>query len=84
MDDARKVIEGLHRIDRLEQNGAPAADLLNEVRRLLRAAERWAGGERDVDLDTALERCHEALAEGELASSLPGGAPAGATVDRMP
>lgn len=82
MDDAGTVLDGLDRIERLQADGAPAGDLLDEVRRLLRAAERWAGGERDTDLDAALERCREALAGGELAAISGEGRPAGAPVER--
>jgi hypothetical protein len=82
MEDERTVTRRLDRIDRLQREGAPAADLLDEVRHLLRAAERLAGGERDPRLDTALERCREALVEGELRPDPDVDRAAGAVVDR--
>ena len=85
MEHERTVMRRLDRIDRLQREGAPAADLLDEVRRLLRAAERLAAGGRDPDLDTALERCRDALAEGELPRpDADADRPAGAVVHRSP
>lgn len=62
MDAERDVIDRLNRIERLDEAGAPAADLLAEVRALLHAAERLAGGAADDVLDGALARCRSALA----------------------
>jgi hypothetical protein len=69
MDEARAVLARLERIDRLEQAGAPAQDLLEEVRSLLREAEAWVRAE-PIATDRAeatLAATHEALLEGELA-----------------
>jgi hypothetical protein len=48
MEDAAHVLERLERIDALRAAGAPAAELLDELRALLGEAEAWAreeGGE---------------------------------------
>jgi hypothetical protein len=69
MDEARAVLARLERIDRLEHAGAPAHDLLEEVRSLLREAEAWVraepGGTERAEV--VLAASHEALLEGELA-----------------
>jgi hypothetical protein len=64
VDEARKVIERLARIDSLERGGCPAEVMLAEVRALLHEAEAWVraepgGTERAAG---ALERSREALA----------------------
>ena len=41
MDEARRVIRRLERIETLQGAQAPAADLLAEVRQLLREGEAW-------------------------------------------
>jgi hypothetical protein len=68
MDEARRVMERLERIERLRGSGAPAADLLAEVRGLLSDGERWLAAERPEGLDaahSALERCRTGLENGE-------------------
>jgi hypothetical protein len=68
MDEARRVIERLERIERLRGDGAPAATLLAEVRGLLVDGERWLEAERPEGLDearAALERCRGGVAERE-------------------
>jgi hypothetical protein len=59
MDAARQVLERLERIDALRREGAPAADLLAEVRTLLAEGERWIAAERP----DGVERARAALAE---------------------
>ena len=64
MDEARRVLERLDRIDDLKRTGAPAEDLLAEVRALLRDGEAWlarepGGTER---ARTALDRCRRDVA----------------------
>ena len=59
MDEARRVIERLERIDALRRDGAPATDLLAEVRRLLVEGERWLAAEKPG----GTERARAALAD---------------------
>jgi hypothetical protein len=66
MDEARRVLERLERIERLRGEGAPAAALLGEVRALLSEGERWLATERPEGLDaarTALARCRAELSD---------------------
>ena len=66
MDEARRVIDRLERIDQLRGDGAPAAVLLGEVRALLADGERWLATERTEGLDEAravLDRCRQRLGE---------------------
>lgn len=66
MDEARLVLERLERIERLRDDGAPAAVLLGEVRALLSEGERWLATERPEGLDAAraaLARCRAGLRE---------------------
>jgi hypothetical protein len=66
MDEARKVMERLARIESLERDGCAAETLLDEVRALLNEAEDWVraepgGTERAAE---ALDRSRAALAAG--------------------
>jgi hypothetical protein len=66
MDEARRVIDRLERIDRLRGDGAPAPVLLGEVRALLEDGERWLATERAEGLDearAALDRCQQGLGD---------------------
>jgi hypothetical protein len=68
MDEARRVLERLERIERLRGAGAPAAVLLGEVRALLSDGERWIASERPEGVDearAALDRCRAGLSEEE-------------------
>jgi hypothetical protein len=47
MEEARRVLARLERIEALQRD-APAAVVLNELRALLHEAERWTRVERDV------------------------------------
>jgi len=66
MDEARRVLERLARIDELERGDAPPGALLDELRELVREAEAWAraegGPERAV---AAIEGCRAALVSSE-------------------
>ncbi len=46
MDEARRVIRRLERIEALQSVQAPAAELLGEVRQLLAEGEAWIAAER--------------------------------------
>jgi hypothetical protein len=68
MDEARRVLERLERIEKLRGGGAPAAVLLGEVRALLSDGERWLASERPEGLDdarAALDRCRAGMGAGE-------------------
>ncbi len=75
MDEARAVIARLERIEQLEQLGAPAGEVLEEVRGLLRDAEAWVRTEpAGTDLaETALDRCREALQTAETGKEVRAG-----------
>jgi hypothetical protein len=67
MDEARRVLDRLERIERLLGDGAPAGVLLGEVRALLADGERWLATERPEGLDearAALDRCRRGLGGG--------------------
>lgn len=80
MDEARKVIRRLERIEALQSSRAPAEELLGEVRQLLREGEAWLaaeqngargqGGERSLEIGadaaTALEGCRATLGGREV------------------
>jgi hypothetical protein len=61
MDEARKVIERLERIEALDRATASPAQLLDEVRGLLRDAEAWVRIEGGEAADDAVIRLREAL-----------------------
>ena len=75
MDEARRILERLERIDALRRDGAPATDLLAEVRNLLAEGERWLAAEKPEDVErarAALADCRAGLAadaEGVVAGS---------------
>ena len=67
MDEARQILERLERIDALRRDGAPAIDVLVEVRNLLAEGERWLAAEKPEGVErarTALANCHAGLASG--------------------
>jgi hypothetical protein len=71
MDEARRVLDRLEKIETLRRTDAPATVLLVQLRRLLVEGERWLaverldGGERACE---ALDRCRARLrARGEEA-----------------
>jgi hypothetical protein len=63
MEEARRVLARLERIEALDREHAVPAVLLGELRALLAEAEAWARAERDVP-DSALDAvdaCRERL-----------------------
>ena len=60
------ILERLSRIERLEQDEAPADVLLNEVRALLAEAEEWvrSDGAANERAQAAVQRLREALDTG--------------------
>jgi hypothetical protein len=62
MEEARRVLERLARISDLERERAAPADLLVELRELVREAEVWVRAEPEPGgAEGALERCRAAL-----------------------
>jgi len=62
MEEARRVIERLERIEALDRATANPAELLAEVRGLLHDAEAWVRVEGGDTADEAVIRLREALA----------------------
>ncbi|HEV3480316.1 MAG TPA: hypothetical protein VG144_12835 [Gaiellaceae bacterium] len=63
MEEARHVLDRLARIEQLEREQAPARELLDELRDLVREAEDWLRAEREPQgAAAAVARCREALA----------------------
>ena len=63
MDEARLVLDRLARIEQLEREHAPASELLEELRELVRDAERWVRAEPETaGAESAVARCRDALA----------------------
>jgi hypothetical protein len=64
VEEARRVLERLDRVEQLHLAGAPAATLLLELRALVGEAEDWLAAE-GVGIEgaaTALDSCRDALA----------------------
>jgi hypothetical protein len=63
VEEARRVIDRLDRIETLKQAGAPAEELLGEVRALLRDGEAWLASEPAATEQAreALDRCSERI-----------------------
>lgn len=59
MEEARRVLARLERIEALQREHALPVDLLGELRALLQEAEEWARAEHDVP-----ESALQALARG--------------------
>jgi hypothetical protein len=63
MEEARHVLDRLARIERLEREQAPAGELLEELRKLVREAEDWLRAEPEPGgAVAALAHCRDALA----------------------
>jgi hypothetical protein len=62
MEEARRVIERLERIEALDRSTANPAELLAEVRGLLHDAEAWVRVEGGDAADEAVIRLRDALA----------------------
>ena len=61
MDEARRVLERLERIEALDRATASPVQVLDEVRGLLRDAEAWVRVEGGDEADDAVTRLREAL-----------------------
>ena len=66
MEEARRVLERLERIERLDHGGAPSDQLLGELRELVYEAEAWVRAEPATErVAGTVERCRRALATGD-------------------
>jgi hypothetical protein len=63
MEEARRVLARLERIESLDRANAGPAELLEELRGLLQDAEAWVRVEGGGDADHAVIRLREALAQ---------------------
>ena len=63
MEEARRVLARLERIESLDRAAAEPAEVLEELRGLLRDAEAWVRAEGGDDAGDALIRLREALAQ---------------------
>ena len=73
MEEARQVLERLSRIEELERRRAPADELLDELRKLVRDGEAWLRVEREpAAAAEALERCRVALEGAGEGDATPG------------
>ncbi len=63
MEEARRVLDRLDRVEQLHLAGAPARSVLAELRELLTETEQWlaAEGPGAEDAARALDRCRDAL-----------------------
>ena len=62
------MLERLERIETLDRAGAPAAELLVELRALVREAEAWSRSEGGDAGEEAVERLRSALARAMIAA----------------
>jgi hypothetical protein len=67
MEEARRVLERLDRIEELERANADSAELLAELRGLLADAEAWVRVEGGDAADEAVTRLRESLARDAVA-----------------
>jgi triphosphoribosyl-dephospho-CoA synthetase len=66
MEEARRVLERLARIEQLEREHAPADQLLDQLRELVQDAETWLRAEPEpAGAVAALAQCRAALAAEE-------------------
>ena len=63
MEEARRVLDRLDRVEQLHIAGAPARSVLAELRELLTETEQWLAVEAPgaEDAARALDRCRAAL-----------------------
>jgi hypothetical protein len=62
VEEARRVLDRLARIEQLGQECAPASELLDQLRELVREAETWLRAEPEpAEAVAALARCRDAL-----------------------
>lgn len=76
MEEARRVLERLERIEALDRQAASPAEVLAEVRGLLLDAEAWVRVEGGDSADEAVTRLREALAPKAREALAPNAVPA--------
>lgn len=62
MDESEAVLRRLERIEELDRSGAPAADLVEELRGLVAEAEAWSRREGGDAGERAVESLRAAVA----------------------
>jgi hypothetical protein len=67
MEEAQSVLERLERIRALDGAGAPAGELLDELRELLAEAEAWVGAEGGEAGEGAVGRLRTSLSSDMIA-----------------
>jgi hypothetical protein len=68
VEESKAVLERLERIEALDRAGAPASDLLVELRALLGEAETWSRAEGGDAGESAVEGLRSALAGDMIAA----------------
>ena len=73
MEEARRLLARLERIEALDRRRAAPADLLAELQALLTEAEAWARAEHPVPDEAieAVDRCRNLLCSSETTRSSP-------------
>jgi hypothetical protein len=61
VDESEAVLRRLERIEQLDRSGAPAADLLEELRALVAEADSWSKGEGGDVGERAVDDLRRAL-----------------------
>jgi hypothetical protein len=61
VDESGAILERLERIEALDRAGAPASDLVEELRALLVDAEKWSRAEGGDEGASAVEELRAAL-----------------------
>jgi hypothetical protein len=61
MDESESVLRRLERIEELDRGGAPAGELVEELRALVREAEAWSRREGGDAGERAVEELRVAL-----------------------
>jgi hypothetical protein len=75
MEETRRVLERLERIEALDRARTAPSDLLAELQALLAEAEAWARAEHPVPEEAieAVDRIRERLSRPENAGGIPAG-----------
>ena len=66
MEASRAILDRLERIEALDRRGAPAAEILAELRALVTEAEAWSRAEGSDEGKRAVDDLRSALARGMI------------------